>query len=158
MGRSRLKGEGMGNLFDLVEIQGPAGGQEKRLRVGIRVTIGDQENLCALTPPVDSVGKLTREITFLKQELDDLLERAELFFGEASRGTAAGLRPDMSAAEIWTLLSEMRDEETFVARFNDLKEEKRREVADYVFTTCNVFAGRASLFSARYNEESARME
>ncbi|MEW6665267.1 MAG: nitroreductase [Thermodesulfobacteriota bacterium] len=64
--------------------------------------------------------------------------------------------PNGPAEKIWVVLSGM-EEKAFVEAFNGLEEVKRREVAEYVLTRCNIFSGNARIFSARYDEESASM-
>jgi hypothetical protein len=61
----------------------------------------------------------------------------------------------MSPDEIWQVLSETADEDRFIDLFNQLEREKRKEVAEYVLTQCNVFTGRGAVFSARYDSETA---
>jgi adenosylcobinamide kinase/adenosylcobinamide-phosphate guanylyltransferase len=68
------------------------------------------------------------------------------------------INPDLTPAEIWALLSGVPDEPSFVRGFNSLEESKRREVAEHVLTRCNVFSGRASVFSSLYKDDSALME
>jgi hypothetical protein len=59
---------------------------------------------------------------------------------------------------VWSILSSIEDEDQFVRRFNALEEEKRREVAEYVLTKCNIFSGKASAFSSRYSNETGLLE
>jgi hypothetical protein len=42
--------------------------------------------------------------------------------------------------------------------FNQLPLEKRKEVADFIFTNVNIFKGAASLFSQHFNEEACLVE
>ena len=64
----------------------------------------------------------------------------------------------MNAGEIWSILSAILDEGDFIQAFNALEEGKRKEVAEHVLTHCNVFSGRAAVFSSRYDDKSALME
>jgi nitroreductase len=64
---------------------------------------------------------------------------------------------DLPAAKIWAASLSGMEEEAFVEAFNGLEEVKRREVAEYILTQCNVFSGNAMIFSARYDEESGLM-
>jgi hypothetical protein len=67
-------------------------------------------------------------------------------------------RSDMGPEEIWEILSNITDEDLFIGSFNRLEETKRNEVAEYVLTQCNIFSGKASVFSSRYNNEKGLME
>lgn len=64
----------------------------------------------------------------------------------------------MKAEEIWSILSAILGEVDFIQAFNALEEGTRREVAEHVLTHCNVFSGKAAVFSSRYDEKSALME
>jgi hypothetical protein len=90
--------------------------------------------------------------------LDGLSSKARsIFRGEPEPGNQA-LSPDMPTEEIWKVLSATKDESSFIDLFNQLNEEKRREVAEYVLSQCNVFSGRGAVFSSRYNSETALLE
>ena len=56
------------------------------------------------------------------------------------------------------VLSAVSEEAAFVQGFNDLEERTRKAVAEYVLTRCNIFAGKASLFSSRYDSASGLIE
>ena len=68
--------------------------------------------------------------------------------------------PTMSelSEKAWSILSQIKEEDHFIRSFNGLDENKRREVADYVLTHCNVFSGKGSAFSARYSNVSGLLE
>lgn len=147
----------MVEIFELVEQSNGEEGR-KSLRIGVRMTLGNQESLCPLTPPSQSFKALAADAASLKRNLDNLLDRAKSLFEGAVLGEELGLRPDMNAAEIWSRLSATADDDTFMRGFNGLEEGKRREVAEHVLTKCNIFSGRAAFFSERYIERSARIE
>lgn len=65
---------------------------------------------------------------------------------------------DMSAENIWGILSGIGDFEILLLKFNDMSHEKRIEIADYVFTHGSIFSNPASEFSARYNSEEGILE
>lgn len=65
---------------------------------------------------------------------------------------------DMPADELWKILEAVPEDILFVERFNDLEEPKRREVAEYVLTTCSVFSGRPALFSSGYDADTALLK
>ena len=91
----------------------------------------------------------------LRHDLEDVLKEARKAFESASKRDNLGLKPDMTVGEIWTVLSEILDEGDFVEAFNSLEQGKRKEVAEHVLTHCNVFSGKAAVFSSRYDGQSA---
>ena len=148
----------MGRLFEL--ITQPGQGQEKKpeARLGIRVKLSSFETTCFLTQPCPSYHALESEVQAIRQNLEDVLKEARKTFESASKRDRLGLRPEMTAGEIWTILSAILDEKEFVLAFNTLEEGKRKEVAEHVLTHCNVFSGKAAVFSSRYDGQSAFME
>ena len=106
----------------------------------------------------DSYETLEGEISRLKGELDGLLEEAREQYGPGPGQEHVKLDEELGAAELWENLSAVTDIEVLVRQFNSLSREKRQEIADYVFTQCNVFTGVASVFSQRYDNEEAKLE
>jgi len=148
----------MENIFELI-VQ-PGEGQETKpeARIGIRVKLSSFETTCFVTQPCPSYLALESEVQAIRQNLEDVLKEARKTFESASKRDRLGLRPEMTAGEIWTILSAILDEKEFVRAFNTLEEGKRKEVAEHVLTHCNVFSGKAAVFSSRYDGQSAFME
>ena len=93
----------------------------------------------------------------IKEGLDSLLAKAKGLFRESPAEEGLDLRSDMEPEEIWSILSVVSDEDLFINSFNNLDEAKRREVAEHILTRCNIFSGKASVFSSRYNNETGFM-
>jgi hypothetical protein len=148
----------MDKIFELI-VQ-PREGQETKpeARIGIRVKLSSFETTCFVTQPCPSYHALESEVQAIRQNLEEVLKEARKTFESASKRDRLGLRPDMTAGEIWTILSAILDEKEFVRAFNTLEEGKRKEVAEHVLTHCNVFSGKAAVFSSRYDGQSAFME
>ena len=148
----------MDKIFELI-VQ-PGEGQEKKpeARIGIRVKLSSFETTCFVTQPCPSYHALESAVQAIRQNLEDVLKEARKTFESASKRDRLGLRPEMTAGEIWTILSAIPDEKEFVRAFNTLEEGKRKEVAEHVLTHCNVFSGKAAVFSSRYDGQSAIME
>ena len=145
----------MENLFEIINL---SEGNEIRLQLGIRVEIAGHESICPVTRIFKSPEGLSKAVEGLTIELDGLSSKARsIFRGEPEPGDQA-LSPEMPPNEIWKVLSETTDENRFIDLFNQLDEEKRREVAEYVLSQCNVFTGRGASFSSRYNSETALLE
>ena len=142
------------------------GVDEKNSKVGVSldVEVADGEGLTLsgsvlLIEKCSSYEILHKEISRIKEELDALLEKSRrLFEAEIGEEKSQGVDEDMTAKEIWNLLSIIKDSEALSVKFNSMSRQKRFEVADYVLSHCNVFSGPASIFSMRYNSEEGVIE
>ncbi len=112
----------------------------------------------SLIPKCSSYETLEREISRLKGELDGLLQEAKEQLGPGPGQERVDLDEGLGAPELWEILSAVQDTDLLVRQFNSLSRGKREEIADYVFSQCNVFTGVASMFSVRYNNEEAKLE
>ena len=148
----------MDKIFELITQPGKGEGKKPEVSLGIRVKLSSFETTCMVTQPCQSYHALESEVQAIRQNLEDALKEARKVFEGSSKRDNLGLRPDMNAGEIWTILSAILDEGDFVQAFNALEEGKRKEVAEHVLTNCNVFSGKAAVFSSRYDDKSALME
>ena len=126
--------------------------------IGINVKIGGNETIHPITSVCDSQDALESEVRALNENLENLTNRAKTIFERSSTHSVIELQPDMEPEEIWEALSSIADAEIFADCFNNLHEAKRKEVADYVLTRCNIFSGKGAVFSSRYNNESSLLE
>lgn len=145
-------------IFELATQAGKGEGKKPEVQIGIRMKLSSFETTCFVTQPCATYPALESEIQDIRQNLDDLLKEARQIFEGSSKMDSLGLRPDMKADEIWTILSAILDEGEFIQAFNALEQGKRREIAEHVLTRCNVFSGKAAAFSSRYDDKSALME
>ena len=145
----------MDKIFELITQPGKEEGKKTEVRLGIRVKLSSFETTCFVTQPCQSYRALESEVQGIRQKIEDVLKEARDVFEGSSRKDNLGLRPDMNAGEIWSILSTILDEGDFIHAFNALEEGKRKEVAEHVLTHCNVFSGRAAVFSSRYDDQSA---
>jgi hypothetical protein len=148
----------MDKIFELITQPGKEEGKKTEVRLGIRIKLSSSETTCFVTQPCQSYLALESEVQVIRQNLEEVLKEARHVFEGSSRKDKLGLRPDMNAGEIWSILSMILDEGDFIQAFNALEEGKRKEVAEHVLTHCNVFSGKAAVFSSRYDEKSALME
>ncbi len=148
----------MDSIFKLTTRAGK--GEEKKpgVQIGIRMKLSSFETTCFVTPSCHSYHALESEVQAIRENLEEVLKEARAVFEGASKKEKLGLIPDMKAEEIWTILSAILDEGEFVQSFNALEQGKRKELAEHVLTHCNVFSGKAAVFSSRYDEDSAQME
>ena len=145
-------------LFHLIERGSGPGAAEKNVSLGIRIKMGDQEGVFPVSPECGSVEALSREIEGLQKELEDAFETGRSFFQGKGFEGGKGITDDLSPEEVWSLLSHMAGEEPFGEHFNAMAEERRRAVAEYILTSCNIFSGKAAVFSARYDSDSALLK
>jgi hypothetical protein len=145
----------MGKLFELITEPGEGQRKKPEARLGIRVQLSSFETTCFITQPCQSYHALESEVQAIRHDLENVLKEARKTFESASKRDNLGLKPDMTAGEIWTVLCEILDEGDFVEAFNALEQGKRKEVAEHVLTHCNVFSGKAAVFSSRYDDQSA---
>ena len=145
----------MENLFEIINV---SEGKEIRLLVGIRINIAGQESICPVSKGYNTQDELVEALERLISDLEKLSLKAENIFKGVPGNHNPALSPDMPPEEIWQVLSETANEDLFIDLFNQLDEEKRKEVAEYVLTQCNVFTGRGAGFSSRYNNETALLE
>ncbi len=126
--------------------------------VGIELKGAGRSIRCPLTEGSEDYGKVIEQIGALQQSLQELRERIESKISISEKGVDLDFPPGTPPEEIWNRLCEIKEEETFVEGFNSLPPEQRLGVADFVLTHCNIFSGRAAVFSARYDNETGFME
>jgi len=148
----------MGKIFELTTQKRKEEGTKPEVQLGIRIKLSSFETTCFLTQPCQSYRALESEVQAIRQNLEEVLKEAKQVFEGSSKKDNLGLRPEMKAGEIWNILAAILDEEDFIQAFNALEEGKRKEVAAHVLTHCNVFSGKASVFSSHYDDKSSLME
>ena len=148
----------MEDIFEMMTETCKEEGDEITVSVGIPLKIGGHQTACPISRPCNSYEALEIEVQAIKDSLDSLLAKAKEIFREPATEEGLDLRSDMEPEQIWALLSDISDEGIYVKSFNGLEEDKRREVAEHVLTRCNIFTGKASVFSSRYNNETGLLE
>jgi hypothetical protein len=148
----------MTDIFKIIEVPKKEDGEKKGLCLGIDMRIAGQEIPCPVSKACHFYDDFAVEVAAIQDKLQKLLKEAKAFFEEPSSRERLEFSPEMSAEEIWSILSEIEEEDVFIKKFNDLDDVRRREVAEHALTRCNVFSGKASVVSARYNQESGFIE
>ena len=148
----------MESIFEMVTETGKREKKGISVSIGIRLKVGGHETTCPISRACHSYETLEMEVQAIKNSLDSLLAEAKRVIGESEADEGLDLRSDMAPEEIWSILSAVSDEDLFIKSFNNLDENKRKEVAEYVLTQCNIFSGKASVFSSRYDNETGLME
>ena len=148
----------MHNIFKIIKVNNQREENKKTISIGIDFQIAGREICCPVSENCHSYEDLGVEVAGIKKNLECVLEEAKTHFKGSAPKDDSGFEPETSAEEIWAILSGIQDESIFVERFNSLDDTKRREVAEYVLSKCNIFSGRGSVFSARYNNGTGYME
>ena len=148
----------MESIFEMVIETGKGEEGKTTVSVGVRLKVGGHKTTCPISGPCHSYEALEIEVQTIKNSLDSLLAEAKKVIGESKPDEGLDLRSDMEPEEVWSILSAVSDDELFIKSFNNLDEVKRREVAEYVLTQCNIFSGKASVFSSRFNNETGLMD
>ncbi len=147
----------MGDIFELITDTAKEG-KEREFRLGIRVRVGAFETICPLTQRCHSYEAFELEMEKMRKGLEEVSLRAKNLHERRESEESFGIKAHMSAKEIWAILSGIAEEDVFVRTFNALDDSKRREIAEHVLTKCNVFSGKASVFSSRYSDQTALLE
>ena len=148
----------MQDIFKIIKVNNQKEEDKKTISIGIDFQIAGREICCPVSKNCHSYEDLAVEVGEIKRNLECVLEEAKTHFkGSAPKGDS-GFELETSAEEIWAILAGIKDESVFIERFNNLDDTKRREVAEYVLSKCNIFSGRGSVFSARYNNGTGYME
>ncbi len=129
----------------------------KGIALGLNIRIGNRDYSIPITTYHMDPEGLKKELKELIREIEDLISEI-MTLSEKAQGPEAHIDEEQAVDKIWDELSKLRDEERFVEVFNSLSDAKRKEIAEYVFSRCNVFQGMAAVFSSRYNSESSKME
>ena len=149
----------MEKIFEIIDAPGKEQGGDPEVGIGLRLTIGNRHIRCPISKFCRSYDELEGEVQGIIGGLDALLQEAKDYFsGPPSVAADLGLSSDMEPETIWSILARIEEEDLFVAGFNGLGEEQRRKVAEFILTQCNIFAGNAAVFSARYEDATGRLE
>ena len=147
----------MEDVLDIVVEEEEGTEKGRVIRLGIRVRIGDHETFCPISGPISTEHEWDTEIHRIFEGIESLSDRGKTFLKPPKGEQDTDLSADLSPEELWSRLSQLEAEDHFIRTFNKLDPPRRREVADYVLTTCNVFSGKAAIFSSHYDDESGSL-
>lgn len=101
---------------------------------------------------------LAIEVERIQDSLNRIAETGKGLFQGVSPDKGMGITAEMAPEEIWSILSEITEDDLFVESFNGLGPARRTEVAEHVLSNCNIFSGKSAVFSARYDNKTGLME
>ena len=145
-------------MFELIIKTGKDDKAKTGVSLGLRVKVAAHETLCPVTRSCEDFRAFELEVQTILDQLEVIKTKAGRFFESSSMQGKLGLRPDMAPPEIWSILSGIKDESRFAQSFNSLDEALRRQVAEHVLTKCNIFSGKAAVFSSQYDDGTGLME
>ena len=148
----------MDEIFKIIEIQDKREADKKGICVSIDVKIADREISFPVTEVSHSEKDFSDEVEKIKEDLDRILIRGRRLFEGPLPDKGQRITPEMEPEKIWSILSEITEEDLFVEIFNDMETAKRMEVAEYILSHCNIFSGKGAVFSARYDNDTGLME
>jgi hypothetical protein len=144
----------MPDIFKIIEVQEKREDDKKGLCIGIDVRIANRDLLCPVSGVCYSEEDLTVEVEKIQESLNQMKEAGKGLFGVDLPDKGLRITPEMAPEEVWSILSEIADEDLFVGSFNSLDPGKRTQVAGHVLANCNIFSGKGAVFSARYDNKT----
>jgi len=144
-------------MFELIVKESREGKNQPSVSLGLRLKIAGHETVCRVIGPLDDFKAFEIEVKTILSELERIRAKAGELFERSSAQGKLGIHSGMTPAEIWKILSGIKDDDEFTISFNSLDEAGRRQVAEHILTRCNIFSGKAAVFSSRYDEITALM-
>ncbi len=124
---------------------------------GVSIGIRNPEDSSVLWifEDIDSQGIFENKVKELKEDLDDMVKEGKRIWNKIRRESedVLVLRAGMDPEDAWRVLERSEEEELFQL-FNNLPENDRKAIANYVFTNLNVFKGKPMYFSQHYDYAS----
>ncbi len=148
----------MTDVFKVIEVRDQGDEEKGSICLGIVIWVGGKKTSCPISKVCRTYEDFAAEVGAIQKQLQQTLERARYLVGKPLSKGPIQFMPEMTPEEIWVILSNIKDEALFVESFNSLDSFKRKDVAEYVLTGCNIFSGNASIFSARYDNDTGIME
>ena len=118
----------------------------------------DEGSAIPLTPECSTVEEFEQAVQALKFELENRIEEARTTFRHSPVSKEAQVMEPQSTEEIWQAMERSGSIHRMKEIFNGLALERRKEVANFIFTRMNIFKGAALAFSQGYNEEQGILE
>jgi hypothetical protein len=144
----------MEHVLDIVIEEGKGTQKGKIITLGIRVYLGDHETFCPISGPIGSLDEWEAAVQRILEGIERISHRGRALLEPPKEEMGLDLLGDLDPEELWSRLSQIEEEDHFIRSFNELEPSRRRDVAEYVLTTCNIFSGNAAIFSSRYDDES----
>ncbi|MBW1704039.1 MAG: hypothetical protein JRJ86_02615 [Deltaproteobacteria bacterium] len=148
----------MPDIFKIIELHEKRENNKRGVCIGIDVRIANREVSCPVSGVCYSEGELAIEAKRIQEDLNRIAYTCKGLFGVDLPDKGLRITPEMAPEEIWSILSEIAEDDLFVETYNGLDPTRRTEVAEHVLSNCNIFSGKAAVFSARYDNKTGLME
>jgi len=148
----------MPDIFKIIEIHKKREDDKRGVCIGIDVRIANREVSRPVSGVCYSEEELAIEVKRIQENLNRIADTCKGLFGIDLPDKGLRITPEMAPEEIWSILSEIAEEDLFIQSFNGLDAAKRTGMAEYVLSHCNIFSGKAAVFSARYDNKTGLME
>ena len=104
-----------------------------------------------------SLSELEHEITHLVNGLQDIREQARKAWQYApqEKSLSASNQQEFDPAQVWANLEACPTHKELQDKFNNLPDQARRETAQYVLSSVNMFAGAGAFFAQNYDHVTA---
>ena len=148
----------MTDIFKIIEIYKKREDDKRGVCIGIDVRIANREVSCPVSGVCYSEEELAIEVKRIQENLRRIAESGKGLFGVDLPDKGLRITPEMAPEEIWSILSEIAEDDLFVEIFNSLDATRRTEMAEHVLSHCNIFSGKAAVFSARYDNKTGMLQ
>jgi len=148
----------MADIFKIIEVHDKKEDDKRGVCIGIDVRIADREVSCPVSGACYSDKELAIEVERIQEDLNRIAESGKGLFGVDIPDKGLRITPEMATEEVWSILSEIEEEDLFIEIFNGLDATRRTEMAEHVLSRCNIFSGKAAVFSARYDNKTGLLE
>ena len=148
----------MAEIFKIIEVHDKKEDDKRGIYIGIDVRIADREVSCPVSNVCYSDKELGIEVERIKENLNQIAETCKGLLGVDLPDKGIRITPGMATEEVWSILSQIAEDDLFVGIFNGLDATRRTEVAEHVLSHCNIFSGKAAVFSARYDNKTGLLE
>ncbi|MDZ7760321.1 MAG: hypothetical protein U5L00_08720 [Desulfovermiculus sp.] len=106
-----------------------------------------------------SLAELTEEITLLENGLHEIRAQAEKAWEQVPHEESPGtVNQENEPAQVWARLAACSSHQELQETFNNLPDKVRRDTAEYVLSTVNMFAGAGAFFAQNYDHSTAFLE
>jgi hypothetical protein len=104
-----------------------------------------------------SLSELEHEITHLVNGLQDVRQQARKAWQHApqEKSLSASNQQEFDPAQVWASLEACPTHKELQDKFNNLPDQARRETAQYVLSSVNMFAGAGAFFAQNYDHVTA---
>jgi hypothetical protein len=148
----------MADIFKIIEVYDKKEDDKRGVCIGIDVRIANREVSCPVSSVCYSDKDLAVEVERIQENLNRIAESGKGLFGIDLPDNGLRITPEMAPEEIWSILSEIAEDDIFIESFNALDPTRRTGVAEHVLSNCSIFSGKGAVFSSRYDNKTGLLK